>query len=334
MIQELKHIITDINSVDKKGNFGIPIFLDKHYIPFKFDMKNVHLIEESEITRLSAIDAGRQEILTTNNFSIHVIRIYANLFKAKRRLRFFERNEHFLLLRFECRNHEIFIKAKLYPDVFGELLFNINDPTLKDGNRPVGFEKIANTIMRFLEWHYAKHLCVHLKSKDIILKDGTLQTSVVNENKFAHELYKEVLEKNILLCSIAKHSTIMTTTGRNMIDVIKELGDKKYNTTWYYYPIVKINHPAHKAEMLVAKLHENSSKVFRIEIFKDQFSEQTMKMILYNLMINQDLKALGYPYALVDAHRFAHVKENEAKYYRDMLRALGLKEKTIKEAIQ
>ncbi len=84
---------------------------------------------------------------------------------------------------------------------------------------------------------------------------------------------------------------------------------------WYYYPIVEINQPNHKAEMFATKLHKNSEHVFRFEVLKDQLTRHNLgevELILSALAANSgDIAFPGYPYGLIDADRFARVQNSE-----------------------
>ncbi|UTB31779.1 MAG: hypothetical protein NKF70_09685 [Methanobacterium sp. ERen5] len=59
-----------------------------------------------------------------------------------------------------------------------------------------GMERIASMARRFSEWTIAEHLISsELESGDIIVKDGSLQTSFIKENIYVNNLFKKAEEK-------------------------------------------------------------------------------------------------------------------------------------------
>ena len=70
--------------------------------------------------------------------------------------------------------------------------------------------------------------------------------------------------------------------------------------------------------MFFAKLHKNSSRIFRFEIFKEQKPElNTIFSILANN--SKDPVFLGYPYGLIEADKLARVSNDEADLLRSSL---------------
>jgi hypothetical protein len=126
-------------------------------------------------------------------------------------------------------------------------------------------------------------------------------------------LYK----KNAVVCSVAKASSLLTRSGRSLVNALKKLSNLD---EWYYYPIVKIEDSEHKAEMFFTKLNAKAEHIFRFEVFKD--SEYDVDELLSLLRDNsKDPVFLGYPYGLIEADKFARVSNDEKGYYQMMIRS-------------
>ena len=203
------------------------------------------------------------------------------------------------------------------PNVTG-LKFDSFDSSLMAGRFRAPIRKIAETVRRFAEWKLAGLLCEYeLDEGDAVVRDGTLQTSVTNEAIYSKKAMSNAVKNKVILLGLAKTSTLFTSTGFPLFAAIDELADESAfrNDAWYYYPIVDITHPDHKAEMYAVKLHPNSEYVFRLEILKSQAKmmdkTEIQKYIFALAECAKDASFPGYPYGLIDADRFARVSGNE-----------------------
>jgi hypothetical protein len=180
---------------------------------------------------------------------------------------------------------------------------------------------------------------MELEKGDIIIRDGTLQTFVTNESKYANEAYEAALKKGVYFTAISKTSTLFTDTGQPLFASIQLLSETSAlkDSAWYYYPIVSITHPDHKAEMFAVKLHKNSDYVFRFEVLRDQVTKHNLgevELIISSLAANsRDVGFPGYPYGLIDADKFARVSMTEKTAYEFQFRAILSSQKEIWEKI-
>ncbi|MEM7819629.1 MAG: hypothetical protein QXD48_02260 [Candidatus Aenigmatarchaeota archaeon] len=331
----MKRVIEKIaNSLSEIRKFedGDPKFHDERYKPIPLDNKNFHEILESKKNRkIAFVDGGNAEILSAPNFSINFIRIYFNVFDGVKKIKpqMQSRIEFYAIVKL-VGNNELIYKTEIFPlGDYSEFLpeekylsFSLLDQTLREGIFIVDISKISNVIRRFAEWKIAKYVIKNeLDCDDIIVKDGSLQTGVTNEHIFSEDVYDAAIRKNVIFSGLAKTSTLFTTTGNSLLAVLKKRGNAiMSNKKWYYYPIVDIEQPDHKAEIIVTKLHPNSNHVFRYEILKEQFKKIDVNDVIATLAENScDFRFPGYPFGLIDADSLARVTENEKLYHRALL---------------
>jgi len=189
---------------------------------------------------------------------------------------------------------------------------------LRTGFRRVPIDRVAGAARLFTEWKYTGTVIEEeLESNDIIVHDGSLQTSVTNESKYFTKTAKTAAEKNVKLLGLPKTSTLFTSTGYSLFAAIAELSESSSlaKSSWFYYPIVDISHPDHRAEMYAVKLHSRSEYTFRLEFLRPQAEKMSLedKERIISLLSQNSTDAgfVGYPYGLLDADRFARVEFSE-----------------------
>jgi hypothetical protein len=198
------------------------------------------------------------------------------------------------------------------------LELNSFDRTIMLGMQRASIDRVLDVARVFAEWRFSSFVIKEeLQKGDVLVRDGSLQTTVTNESKYANEAYAYALEKGVYFTGISKTSTLFTDTGQPLFSAIHELSEATQlkDAPWYYHPIAEINHPDHRAEMFAVKLNKQSEYVFRFEILRDQVTKQTFKeveSIISALAQNSiDIGFPGYPYGLIDADRLGRVSMNE-----------------------
>ncbi len=328
-----------LESIDEKVislPSGNPRFSDSRYEFVSFSEKNLHPLEipvESD-KKIAFVDGGNHELISAPTFSIHLVRVYFNIFQGKEKIapkKVPPRIEFYAATTTSLDpNGEIEYQVNFFPinENFKEFLpktkdlfFNSYDETIKEGIQRGKITKLGEIARKFAEWNLIPSLASQeLVKGDIIVRDGSLQTSYTNESKYSQKAYQACQKKEILLMGLSKTSSLYTTTGNSLIGVIHQLGKKHLQEKpWYYYPIVNIEHPDHQAEMYCLKLHSLSEYAFRLEILKTQAKELTKEELenyLGALSANScDISFPGYPYGLIDADMNARVKGNELNYH-------------------
>jgi hypothetical protein len=326
-ILPIQRVLDKISDKLNEAPLGQPHFADIRYVSRDFSTRFFNSIPNIHCDLvLGFVDGGNAPVYSSANLAIHLTRVYFNLFKNGERINpkyLPQRIEFYTLCYVTAEESQIFYETELVPvfeewtkylpDVSG-LKFDSFDPSLRIGNLRAPIRRIAETVRLFAEWKIAGLMCEYeMDEGDALVRDGTLQTSVTNERVYSNEAMNRAKKNNVILLGLAKTSTLFTSTGFPLFAAIAELaeGSSFRNDAWYYYPIVDINQPDHRAEMYAVKLHSNSEYVFRLEVLKDQAKMMNKleieKYICALSECSKDACFPGYPYGLIDADRFARI---------------------------
>ena len=317
LIEEIK------KKLDKDFDFGeeIPKFSDSKYKPFKISKDNFHPIKKTaENSKIAFIDGGNLEILKAADFSLNFIRVYYSVYQNNRKIES-KKYEFYALVYSDKKDGEIFYRTKLFSENMEILLseedlaFDSFDASLRSGQSRINISRIAGVVRRFSELKIASLVVGGLDNWDILVLDGSLQSTMTNETKYLEELFKKGLEKDVLITALSKSCTLMTDNGASLIMILNTICPE---AEWCYYPVAEIESPEHQAEMFFVKFHENSKHIFRFEVYKKQKSGVERGLSLLNENSN-DPVFLGYPYGLIEADKFARVSNRELEYLKTML---------------
>ncbi|OKY78731.1 MAG: NurA 5'-3' nuclease [Candidatus Methanohalarchaeum thermophilum] len=336
----LEELVKDLNDSLKVEDVGDPQFRDDRYHEKPLEEDNFNSIPKgSEDRTVSYIDGGNKELYSSPTFSIHLVRVYFNLFESGNRkdpVQIPQKIDFYTLAKAYRKNDEIYYKGKIYPLKEEEerflpseedLDFNSFDKSFRSGIYRGPINKLCRSARRFAEWKIAGEIAEkELSEGDMVVGDGILHTSVPNEAIYASEAYEKGMENGVVVSKLAKTTKLYTTTGKNLVKAIKDLGDNFLpEQEWYYYPVAENEHPSHKAEIYFVKLYKNSDYVFRYEIYRDwarEANKKEIESVISSISENsKDIKFPGYPYGLVDADKMASISEKEAERYRAMLKA-------------
>jgi hypothetical protein len=310
---------------------GNPIFADARYEPIELNPKNFHPIKSTDSNRkICFVDGGNVQIAKAPNFVVELTRLYFCIFRSRNRITpksLPQRIEFFTICYAKAEADKItyeteFIPVRdewstFLPDI-SDLKFDSFDETLRLGRQRASIDKVSDSARLFAEWNLATFIIEEeLDENDILVKDGSLQTIVTNESKYANRAYRAALTKNVIFSGLSKTSSLFTTTGYPLLASIGELAEKTpfRDKSWYYHPIVRISHPDHRAEMFAVKLHPSSRYIFRYEILREQAqkmsSDQIDSIIGTLSATSRDICFPGYPYGLIEADTFARIKTRE-----------------------
>ena len=180
---------------------------------------------------------------------------------------------------------------------------------------------------RMAEWAVAGSVIDgELNAGDMLVMDGTLQTRSKRETKFVAPICKKAVEKGVVLCGLAKTSTLVTTDNLPLIGRASELAEEAGlgGRRWF----VGVCDRATANDMgytYIARFHEKSRYVFRFGMLSEQhagMSGAEAVSVLASIAANsRDISMPGYPYGAIDADRFAKVRNREAAMHRNMLDA-------------
>jgi hypothetical protein len=321
------------SGIEEEG-VGQPYFGNPDYELLPFPPASFVPIRDVEPSiRTAFVDGGNQEILGAPNFSAQINRVYFNIFKGRDRIlpKFLSRRiEFYSVTMSDFRHGGIFYDTRVFPlkiEFEGlipedeHLSFSSVDRTVTLGNQRADIQHVASVARRFAEWELAKHIIENeLENGDLIVHDGSLQTSLTNEQTYMARALKAAIERGVIFAGISKTSTLFTTAGLSLLGAVQKLAeDYKVKGPWCV-PIAKVANVQHNAFIYVVKLHESANYVFRYEIYGEQarsMSEEDFCSTTSALASNsKDISFPGYPYGLIDADSFARVSENEIEKYR------------------
>ena len=282
--------------------------------------------------RIAFVDGGNNMLVDAPSFSIIINRVYFSMFrgdkretpKTKTRVEFFSSAS--VRMHTENGRRKVRYNIKTYPVEPEDARYLPDEESLcpdKKDTRPQEQSEVDSPARRFAELRTATHVVKEeLGCGDILIIDGSLQTSLQNEYKYADELYSIAQKKGVIVCGLAKTSRLLTESGGALLTRVAEISKKTDYGRWY----VKVADEAAHGSMgviLVAKFHPNAEFIFRFDILRDQFkemSQEEINSVLASIAANsEDLSMLGYPYAAVDADRFAQVRLSEHDVYRNMI---------------
>jgi hypothetical protein len=320
----------------EESDLGQPFFGNRDYEMLPFPPASFVAIKDVEPgLRVAFVDGGNQEILGAPNFSVQINRVYFNIFRGRDRIlppSLPRRVEFYSVTMSDFRDGGIFYDTQVFPLkseferlVPNELLsFNSLDRTVTLGNQRADIRHVASVARRFAEWEFARHVVEdELERGDMIVHDGSLQTSLTNEHKYLARALEAAVKRGVVFAGISKTSTLFTTTGLSLLGAVQKLAEDYGVKGPWCIPIAKVANVLHNAFIYVVKLHERAKYVFRYEIYGEQareMSDEDFCGVASALVGNsKDIGFPGYPYGLIDADRFARVGGDEIDKYQALL---------------
>lgn len=282
--------------------------------------------------KLAFVDGGDGPLEEAPNFLITINRVYFSLFQGKKRIKpkTKSRIQFFSFVISKIHTEEakkkVVYETRLFPYVAEDKMYLPLESDLystTEGTSVLQESRLNSLARRFAEWNLAiKVVQDELEKGDVIVLDGSLQTSFRNEIKYANRLYDTAMRKGVIVCGLAKTSRLITEAGDPLLARISEISEQVPFGSWYVRVAEEITSDD-RGFMLVAKFHPKSKFVFRFEILREQFnemSEDEINVILASLADNaQDVSMLGYPYGAIDADRFAQVRLDELNMYHGII---------------
>ena len=340
IIKSIKEIAGILSSDISERRLGNPYFSDENYQSYPYIKENFHEIKKNHSNRkICSIDGGNQELYPAPEYSIQLNRIYFNILKDKQifpiKSEIPQQMEFISLTTLNRENQNTYFETKyaLENDEYRKYLPSEKDLRVKAfevdfrlGNKAL-MERMASMARRFAEWTIAEYIIdSELDEGDIIIKDGSLQTSHANENKYVERVFEKALNNGVLFTGLSKSCRLTTNTGYSLIAAIDKFArdnDIQY-PEWCYFPIARSKQgKEHKAVIMVVKLNRNASTPFRFEILKSQADNMTKEEIIDVISsiseYSKDITIPGYPYGLFDAHVWARVRNEDLNNYKIIL---------------
>ncbi|MCV0373131.1 MAG: DNA double-strand break repair nuclease NurA [Nitrosarchaeum sp.] len=282
--------------------------------------------------KIAFVDGGDGPLEESPNFLITINRVYFSLFQGKKRIKP-KANPRVQFYSFVTSNistvngkKNISYNTRLFPHGAEDKKYLPAESDLTSSTESTSVlqgARLNSLGRRFAEWQLAIHVVEsELEKGDMLVMDGSLQTSFKNEIKYADRLYDLAISKGVIVCGLAKTSRLITESGDPLLARVAEIAEDVPFGRWY----VKIAEEVSSDDrgfMLAAKFHEKSRYVFRFEILREQFnamSPDEINSVLASIVENsQDVSMIGYPYGAIDADRFAQVRRDELNMYQGFI---------------
>lgn len=270
--------------------------------------------------RISAIDGGSCTVLRTPTMAIVLNRIYCNAFRGMEKGDFVERFTFISKTEIVTRGSRVYYETEIVPQEgeakIGGFRIDSDDPEFKVGRTRGDLGRAISMARRFGEWGFVRNA---LRSKaDFIVMDGSLQTGFPGESELANSIYGEVGSAGMKLSGLSKSTTIFTEEGFPVSGFANELARKRGMRKWLL-SLGRNDEWAHRADVYLVKLHEAADRPYRLDVFEGA-SKEDLVSLTASLQSNSRYFAFpGYPYALIDAHNYGRVQEEEAMHIRDQI---------------
>ena len=277
---------------------------------------------DEEQSSISAIDGGSCTILKTPTEGYVLNCVYCNKFHRMSKLEFTERLAFVSRTRTVAEGDKIFFETEIFPQgdggahILDKLKVDSMDDAFRIGRTRGDLDLALSMSRRFCEWRF---IIEALKSgADFIVMDGSLQTGFPRESELANEVFDEASSRGVTVAGLSKSTTIYTREGYPLAGFLDSKARKNGLLKWMV-DIGISEEWAHRSKTHFVKLHEGADRAYRLDIFKET-ADRDVERLVNSLQANSKYFAFpGYPYALIDAHTFAKVSNEEAMHIRDLI---------------
>ncbi|MFH1849707.1 MAG: hypothetical protein ABH879_05975 [archaeon] len=288
-------IIRALLSTKQHETADIMAVLPRGYDPLPIDRKNLHPITGPGLWPAIFIDGGNAEILGSSDFSLQLVRVYYTKYPRNRRTES-GRFDSYVLVSPAKEGYRTRLFNINNPCLPQEMCMDPNDSSIADGRHRASPQKIIDIFRRCAEIRLAAHVAGTGK---LIVLDGTLDADTSHESDALGALFMSCSNSNTEISALAKSCSLVADNGKSVSFVLSGFG----GGPWYYNPLASSRSGP---EICFARLHRNSSHVFRID------ARRPDRRIFSTLAENsRDALFPGYPYGLIEADRFARVSNKE-----------------------
>lgn len=289
------------------------IFLGKDgYESEPLDNANYHQIAEPESTTVAFVDGGNAELASGSNFSLQFIRTCAVIVQDKKRVRV-ERQECFCLVQAAQKDGSLKYTVELFGlNDLSVPAIDLYETSLSEGHKRVEPARVAELVRVLAEHKQATKVIENLPNNSFLVRDGDLKAHTLYEQNALREVFEKARMQGVTVAGLSKTTNMLTDTGHSAIPILLNMAQ---DLKWYYYPIATSTRQDHQACVAVAKLHPSSLHAFRVDLW-DQQEPLLGQLMAVLASQSQDAAFLGYPYGLIEADRFAKVREEEKSYLR------------------
>ena len=282
--------------------------------------------------RVAFVDGGNGTIAQSPGFLISLNRLYCSMFRGAKRDGFppDPRVEFFSLVTRRAvdppgTKGSVKYATTLFPhtEAHRRYMPQESDLCLWSRDFAVGWNPLAPSLARRLgEWRMARAAASVMAEGDVLVMDGSLLTLDQTGSAYSKDLYGVAKERGVIVCALSKTSQIVTKGSEPLLSRVVEIAREAPYGRWCVDVADRVS--AHDQGFVMAvKLHPNARFAFRFEILREQFTEMDdaeKDHVLASLAANSaDVSFLGYPYGLVDADRYAQVRNKDLAIFRGLL---------------
>lgn len=291
---------------ERTKDIGSTIILPGSTVPLSNECFKPILAQPAK--HIAFVDGGNAEILKAPNFSLQFIRLYATIHEDNKRIKQ-HRKEFYVLIVANGKNGLTYDIETFDTDFKIQHSFDADDATLRTGMHLATPSAVADAVRTFAEFSLAKEICQELRKGDILVRDGDLTPTQTHAAEYANELTRIATQRGVLLCGLAKTTTLLTDSGNSAAAALQRIAPAG---TWLYQP------PG--SSTCFVKLHPKSAHIFRMDVIRAEDARTIANSLASEAT---DPVFLGYPYGLIEADQFAQVPGNEAMRLRLQVRAHG-----------
>jgi len=269
---------------------------------------------------ISAIDGGSCAVLRTPTMAIVLNRVYCNSFRGMEKGDFAERFSFLSKTEIVTKGSRVYFETEMIPQEgelkMGGLRIDSEDPEFMVGRARGDLGRAISMARRFSEWSFVRSAI--RSGAGFIVMDGSLQTGFPGESDLANSVYGEARSAGVLLSGLSKSTTIFTEEGFPVAGFANELARKGGLGKWLL-SLGRNDEWAHRAEVYLAKLHEAADRPYRLDVLEGASREDLTRLVSALQSNSRYFAFPGYPYALIDAHSYGRVQEEEAMHIRDQI---------------
>lgn len=325
----LKRLVEDLGArLDRRAHSDV-VLNAKDALPIR-PSKFSEITTAGPVRKIAFVDGGNGLLSESADHLITINRVYFSIFKGRNRVkpRSNPRVEFFSYVLLVPSGKGVRYATRLFPHADDDRRCLPDEDHLQgdiERHSVLQGSSLTSLSRRFAEWKTALAVVEsELESGDVLVMDGSLQTSFKNEKRYAEELYAAAVRKGVVVCGLAKTSLLVTESGHPLLARIAEISQDVPYGMWHVEVADRLS-PDSEGFMLAVRLHAESRFVFRFEILRDQYRKMTpeeVNSILGSLAANSDdVSMVGYPYGALDADRLAQVRINELSMYRGHVQA-------------
>ena len=309
-IEYIDKLIEPIDEFISRETELLPSSTDIGFSPVKLDANNFFEMSMfSSGKGMVAIDGGNANIIKASNISVDFFRVVAVFYKDNKRVNAIKK-EFFCIITANA-DEKIYDIQYIGDGILDLTKVNSRINTLDEENYELDIESIPGIIRRFAELELAKRIIED--GFDLVI-DGSIKVKTEEELSRIKELIDFGDRKKAVVGFLSKTCRLLAGKTGSLNAALNELGPK---SSWYYYPVFKIQNKNYLGEMYFVKLDSKSKYCFRLEIG----NKTDPSDYILNLSKNSsDPIFYGYPYCLIDADKFARVTNKE----KDYLKALAV----------